>query len=113
MENQDSEANQSNRSSASINLNTSLIENFASLIQSKKDSLNDVKNKQNQQSTNKRSPGNSDAIFLGWQRTPFGDTFALYNVINPRHPFFGSTVSEITLQKLNLRVPPTPRKTEY
>ena len=108
MENKDSEVIRSNRSPASNNFVTSLIENWTSLIQSNKDSASDAKKQTKPTISDKRSPVNSDAIFLGWQRTPSGNAFALYNVINPRHPFFGSTVSEMTLQKLNIRVPPTP-----
>src|SRR5512140_428994 len=50
----------------------------------------------------------SDAIFLGWQKTRSGKTFALYNVTAKNHPFRGSTVTETSLHRLNLRVPGTP-----
>jgi hypothetical protein len=51
---------------------------------------------------------NSDAEFLGWQRTPRGEAFALYNVTAKRHPLYGSTVSEKTLRQQHLDTPPTP-----
>lgn len=47
----------------------------------------------------------SDAKFLGWQKTGSGEVFALYNVTAADHPSFGSTVTEKSLQKLNLQVP--------
>jgi hypothetical protein len=55
-----------------------------------------------------RSVPNSDAKFLGWQDTLSGESFALYNITAEDHPSFGSTVSEISLQKLNLQVPDAP-----
>lgn len=48
----------------------------------------------------------SDAEFIGWQETPSGEVFALYIVTAAGHPLCGSTVSEKTLKKLNLK-PPT------
>jgi len=48
------------------------------------------------------------AVFLGWQRTPFGKVFALYNVTAESHPLHGSTVTEPTLRQHNLPVPQTP-----
>ena len=50
----------------------------------------------------------SDAIFLGWQKTLEGDSFPMFNVTAADHPFFRSTVTGATLRKLNLRVPQTP-----
>jgi hypothetical protein len=49
-----------------------------------------------------------DAEFLGWQKVPRGNVVALYNVTAEGHISYGSTVSEKTLQELNLRVPKTP-----
>ena len=56
----------------------------------------------------KNQPLASDAEFLGWQKTRSGEKFALYNVTAPGHPLFRSTVSETTLRKENLEIPPTP-----
>jgi hypothetical protein len=50
------------------------------------------------------------AKFLGWQPTPSGEVVALFNIIDRDHPRYGSTVTENTLQNLNLRVPSTPAK---
>jgi hypothetical protein len=55
-----------------------------------------------------RESARQDAIFLGWQRTTAGDALALYNVIVENHPSYHSTVSERTLRKLGLQIPPTP-----
>ncbi len=54
------------------------------------------------------SGSDSDAKFLGWQKTGSGEAFALYNITATDHPSFGSTVTEKGLQKLNLQVPGTP-----
>jgi hypothetical protein len=62
---------------------------------------------QNQQSNNPESE-NSDAVFLGWQNTPSGKEFALYNVTAKNHPLYRSTVSDQTLRKQNLKIPLTP-----
>jgi len=48
---------------------------------------------------------NSDAVFIGWQEMYSGDDCALYNITAAGHPSYGSTVSEKTLNKLNLQVP--------
>lgn len=48
---------------------------------------------------------NEDAVFMGWQKTLSGESFALYNITAVNHPSFGSTVTEADLHKLNLRVP--------
>lgn len=48
---------------------------------------------------------NSDAVFLGWQKNHVGDSFALYNITRKDHPSYGSTVSENTIKKLNLKMP--------
>jgi len=52
------------------------------------------------------SPPDSDASFLGWQETGSGKAFALHVVTAPNHPLRGSTVSEKSLLKLDLQVPP-------
>jgi hypothetical protein len=54
------------------------------------------------------SRSDSDAEFLGWQKTRRGGLFALYNVTAEQHPLYGSTVSEKTLRKQNLEIPPMP-----
>ncbi|MBP1647608.1 MAG: hypothetical protein H6Q30_1053 [Bacteroidetes bacterium] len=46
--------------------------------------------------------------FLGWQKTRTGELYPLYNIMVKGHPNFGSTVSDKTLQKLNLAIPRTP-----
>jgi hypothetical protein len=51
-----------------------------------------------------------DAEFIGWQYTPRGENFALYNIIDRTHPSYGSTVTEETLRRLKLQVPQTPMK---
>jgi hypothetical protein len=56
-----------------------------------------------------QSQSDSDAIFIGWQEGYSGQSIAFYNIIAKGHPSFGSTVSEMSLRKLNLRVPNTPR----
>jgi hypothetical protein len=61
------------------------------------------------ESSNTRS-ANSDAEFLGWQKTKTGDAIALYNVTAERHPLYQSTVSEKTLIRENLEVPQTPHR---
>ena len=53
----------------------------------------------------KRSSSDSDAFFLGWQKTLSGDFFPLYNITAPDHPLYNSTVSDSTLRSLRLRVP--------
>jgi len=49
-----------------------------------------------------------DAVFIGWQKTPSGKVFALYNVTAESHPLHGSTVTEPTLREHNVRIPQTP-----
>jgi hypothetical protein len=51
---------------------------------------------------------NTDAVFIGWQDTPSGSMFALYNVTAAKHPLFHSTVTAKTLYEQNLKIPPTP-----
>lgn len=50
----------------------------------------------------------ADAVFIGWQQTPAGKAFAIYNIVLKNHPSYHSTVTENTLRKLGLRIPPTP-----
>jgi hypothetical protein len=51
---------------------------------------------------------NSDAKFLGWQKTKSGEVYALYTVTAEHHPLYQSTVSERTLRRQGLQIPPTP-----
>jgi hypothetical protein len=51
-----------------------------------------------------------NAEFLGWQTTADGEIFPIYNIIDRKHPRYGSTVSEHTLRELKLKVPATPPK---
>jgi len=55
-----------------------------------------------------RSIEDEDAVFIGWQKTSWGETFPLYNVKTANHPAHGSTVTEKSLCRLHLRIPPTP-----
>ena len=48
------------------------------------------------------------AVFIGWQETAAGDTFALYNITLTGHPLRGSTVTDRRLLELKLRIPRTP-----
>lgn len=50
----------------------------------------------------------SDAEFLGWQKTKSGAAYALYTVTAREHPLYQSTVSERTLRRQQLQIPPTP-----
>jgi hypothetical protein len=52
--------------------------------------------------------GNEDAVFSGWQKTSWGGLFALYTITATGHPSLGSTVTDKSLLKLNLRIPRTP-----
>jgi len=54
------------------------------------------------------SRSDSDAKFLGWQKTLWEEIFALYNIPAAGHPSFGSPVTGNTLHKLNLQVPGAP-----
>lgn len=56
---------------------------------------------------------NADAEFIGWQQTRNGEPYALYNVTAEQHPLYHSTVSEKTLRKHNLEIPPTPQPGEH
>jgi hypothetical protein len=49
-----------------------------------------------------------DAEFLGWQKTKNSEAYALYTVTARQHPLYQSTVSERTLRKQQLDIPPTP-----
>lgn len=49
-----------------------------------------------------------EAVFLGWQHGPHGELLPLYNIMVADHSSFLSTVSDTTLQDMNLRVPKTP-----
>ncbi len=50
----------------------------------------------------------AQAVFIGWQWTRSGKIYPLYNVTVEGHPYFGSTVSDKTLRRLNLDIPQTP-----
>ena len=50
----------------------------------------------------------SDAVFLGWQKTSLREPFVLYNITAAHHPSIGSTVTDETLRKLRLLIPTTP-----
>ena len=50
----------------------------------------------------------SDAVFVGWQKTSWGEMFALYNITAAHHPSRGSTVTDETLRRLSLHIPATP-----
>ncbi len=60
----------------------------------------------NSDSTERRQ--GEEAVFIGWQKTPSGKIFALYNVIAESHPLHGSTVTEPTLREHNVPIPQTP-----
>lgn len=51
---------------------------------------------------------NSDADFLGWQKTLSGDIFPLYIITVANHPSYHSTVGDAALRRLHLRIPRTP-----
>ncbi|MCX6120527.1 MAG: hypothetical protein NTX44_02780 [Ignavibacteriales bacterium] len=65
------------------------------------------------QNSNNQENENSDAVFIGWQKTPDGDAFPLYNITVKNHPLYRSTVSEQTLRKVNLKIPPTPPQQNF
>jgi hypothetical protein len=58
------------------------------------------------------NPSVPDAVFLGWQESPAGEVFALYNVTTMGHPLYHSTVSEKTLHQHGLEIPPIPHVEE-
>lgn len=53
-----------------------------------------------------KGEGGPDVVFLGWQKRSSGEAIPLYNVMAENHPLYGSTVTETTLQKHDLPVPP-------
>ena len=53
----------------------------------------------------KPSGSDSDANFLGWKETLFGDIYPTFNITVADHPMYQSTVSEATLRRMHLRVP--------
>lgn len=60
-----------------------------------------------------------DAEFIGWQDTTddeghqYGDPFPLFNIRQPNHPRYGSTVCDKELRSLGLLVPNYPTFEEY
>jgi hypothetical protein len=56
----------------------------------------------------RKSISDTDAVFIGWQPSPWGGTFPLYNITRAGHPAHGSTVSDRELRGMNLRLPETP-----
>ena len=63
-----------------------------------------------QKKKHKSSDQSRDVIFLAWQPIPTGEVIALFNIIDRKHPSYGSTVTADTLHKLKLQVPSTPPK---
>jgi hypothetical protein len=61
-----------------------------------------------------QSDTGTDAVFIGWQPSPWGGVFPLYTITRADHPARGSTVSDRDLRALNLRIPdsPPPRERE-
>jgi hypothetical protein len=108
MKNKEIEMNQPNRNRTPMNWERSHMGYWTNLIQSDKESPNDIRDKQDQQAADKQASKNSDATFLGWQQISSGDAIALYNVIAKNHPLYHSTVSARTLHEQNLKIPPTP-----
>jgi hypothetical protein len=52
------------------------------------------------------SPGSdSDANFIGWQKTLSEDFIPLFTITVADHPSYQSTVSVASLRRLGLRVP--------
>jgi hypothetical protein len=69
----------------------------------------DIAQHRNQnQKSNDSEVANSDAVFIGWQQTPWGESFPLYNITAKNHPLYCSTVSDQTLRKQSIKIPPTP-----
>jgi len=58
--------------------------------------------------TRARAIQGQEAVFLGWQKTSWGDIFPLYNIFKLGNPSYLSTVTEKTLQALHIRIPRTP-----
>jgi hypothetical protein len=48
-----------------------------------------------------------DAVFIGWQSNFDGGAFPLFTIIARGHPSYGSTVSDMTLRALKLKIPQT------
>jgi hypothetical protein len=67
-----------------------------------------VQHRNQNQKSNDPDVANSDAVFIGWQKTPWGEVFPLYNVTAKNHPLYCSTVSDQTLRKRSIKIPPTP-----
>ncbi len=67
-----------------------------------------VKNKNPTARTSRQSARNEDAVFMGWQKTDWGEVFPLYTITAAGHPSLGSTVTDKSLLKLNLQIPQTP-----
>lgn len=62
-----------------------------------------------------RSATGKDAVFIGWQPSPWGGVFPLYNIVRAGHPARGATVSDRELRAMHLRIPdsPPPREREF
>jgi hypothetical protein len=69
-----------------------------------KNDLNGFQSENKQKSSKNSRPENSEAVFIGWQETPWG-TMALYNITKTDHPLYRSTVTEDTLRTNNLKIP--------
>jgi len=50
----------------------------------------------------------ADALFIGWKETPGGTHLPHFTIVTTEHPFYGFTVSEPVLHKLDLQVPRIP-----
>ena len=46
--------------------------------------------------------------FIGWQETVSGDVFPLFNIVDVKHPSYGSTLTETDLRELKLEIPSVP-----
>jgi hypothetical protein len=60
------------------------------------------------QRVNQKKRTGADAVFIGWQKIPGGGFFPLYTITLEAHPLCGSTVSDRSLKRLDLRIPRTP-----
>ena len=56
----------------------------------------------------KASGSDSDAKFLEWKKTLYGDIYPIFKITAANHPLDQSTVSEETLRKMRLQVPRIP-----
>jgi len=72
--------------------------------------LNGTKKKYHTRTNNKTKYQSNDAKFLTWQPIQTGEIVALFNIIDRKHPSYGSTVTADTLRNLHLQVPSTPPK---